>query len=154
MARNVLQNNPHLNPDVVNRMVDDMNRAFPDALVTGYETLVPIVTNDPKDRHVLAAAVRGRANVVVTNNLRHFPASARDPYGIAAEDGDTFLTNQFDLAREETVEMLRRWSADLYNPPLTSDQILDILERSAPGFCAAARSWMRRPCRPDPHSAG
>jgi Cu2+-containing amine oxidase len=144
MARNVIENNPRLDPDVVNRMVDDMNRAFPDALVTGYETLASTMTNDPKDRHVLAAAVMGRADVVVTNNLRHFPASARDPYGIDAQDADTFLTNQFELAREEAVEMLRRWSEDLHNPPLTPNQILNILERSTPDFRAAVRDWMER----------
>ncbi len=144
MARNVLANNPHLIPDMVSQMVDDMNRAFPGASVTGYEALVPNMTNDPRDRHVLAAAIRGRADVIVTNNLRHFPASARDPYNVDAQDADTFLTNQFELAREETVEMLRLWSEDLRNPPLTPEQILDILERSTPGFSAAVRDWMEQ----------
>jgi hypothetical protein len=144
MTRNVLENNSHLNPAVVSRMVEDMNRAFPDASVTGYEALVPTMTNDPKDRHVLAAAIRGRADVIVTNNPRHFPAFARDPYNIDAQYADIFLTNQFELAREETVEMLQRWSEDLRNPPLTPDQVLDILERSTPGFSAAVRRWMKQ----------
>lgn len=144
MMRNVLADNPHIDPSVVSRMVGDMNRAFPDALVTGYGALVPIMTNGPKDRHVLAAAVRGRADVIVTNNPRHFPVSARNPYDIDAQDADTFLTNQFELTREETVWMLQSWSEDLSNPPLTPDQILDILERSVPGFCTAMRSWMKR----------
>lgn len=142
MTRNVLANNPHIDPNVVMRMVGDMKRAFPEALVTGYEVLVPTMTNYPNDRHVLAAAVRGRADIVVTNNLRHFPSSACEPYHIDAQDADTFLTNQFELAREETMEMLRLWSEDLRNPPLTPDQILDILEQSVPRFCAAVRSWI------------
>lgn len=50
-----------------------MCRSFPDATVAGYELLVDGMTNDPKDRHVLAAAVRANAEVVVTFNIRDFP---------------------------------------------------------------------------------
>jgi predicted nucleic acid-binding protein len=144
MARNVLENNPHLDPAVVSRTVEEMNHAFPDASVTEYEALIPTMTNDPKDRHVLAAAIRGRADVIVTNNPRHFPVSARDLYNIDVQDADSFLMNQFELAREETVEMLQRWSEDLRSPPLTPDQILAILGRSMPEFSTAVRSWMEQ----------
>lgn len=139
MAANVLENNPHLGPGVVERLVEDMNCAFPDASVTGYEALVPTMANDPKDRHVLAAAIIGRADIIVTNTLAHFPPSSLEPYDIDAQDADTFLADQFELAQKETMEMLQRWSEDLNNPPLTPVQILDILERSAPEFCSTVR---------------
>jgi hypothetical protein len=45
-----------------------------DALVTGYEDLIPgLHLPDPNDRHVLAAAIRGQADVIVTMNLRDLP---------------------------------------------------------------------------------
>jgi predicted nucleic acid-binding protein len=62
--------------------LDQMNQAFPDAAVTGYEAMISDMTNDPKDRHVLAAAIRGGAEVLVTENLRDFPPDAFRPYGI------------------------------------------------------------------------
>jgi predicted nucleic acid-binding protein len=54
----------------ITHRVAQMNGAFPDALVTGYEALIGDMTNDPKDRHVLAAAVRSGAEALVTENLR------------------------------------------------------------------------------------
>jgi hypothetical protein len=71
-----------------------MSRSFPDALVTGYESLVDGMTNHPKDRHVLAAAVRANAEVIVTFNLRDFPEPALKPYDIAAIHPDDFLLDQ------------------------------------------------------------
>ena len=49
---------------------------FPDARVTSYEELIGSMTNHPKDRHVLAAAVAGRADMLVTENLKDFPPAA------------------------------------------------------------------------------
>src|ERR1022692_4290909 len=68
-----------------------MNGAFPDALVTGYEPLIGEMANDPKDRHVLAAAVRGGAEVLVTENLRDFPPAAVRSYGIQVVSQDAYL---------------------------------------------------------------
>ena len=44
----------------------EIRKAFPDAWAEGYEPLIPVMENDPKDRHVLAAAVRTRSEVIVT----------------------------------------------------------------------------------------
>ncbi len=74
MSRNVLKNNPDLPEESMVRLVRTMERAFPDAMVTGHETLIPGMTNDQKDRHVLAAAIRGRADVIVTSNVRSAPS--------------------------------------------------------------------------------
>jgi len=83
-----------------------MNAAFPEALVTGHETLIPTMTNDPKDRHVLAAAVHSGAEVIVTENLRHFPRSAMDIHRVVATPADTFLCDLLDLDPERFVAML------------------------------------------------
>ena len=68
--------------DLVDRRVAQMSHSFPDAMVTGYDSLIDGMTNDPKDRHVLAAAVRANAEVIVTFNLRDFPEPALKPYDI------------------------------------------------------------------------
>jgi predicted nucleic acid-binding protein len=59
--------------------VGELKSYFEDAWVEGYEALIPSMANDPKDRHVLAAAVRCGADVIVTFNLQHFPEEALDP---------------------------------------------------------------------------
>ena len=56
----------------IERRTDAMNLAFEDAMIAGYEDLIPAMRNDAKDRHVLAAAIRTSADVIVTNNKRHF----------------------------------------------------------------------------------
>jgi predicted nucleic acid-binding protein len=59
--------------DAIDHRIAEMQRSFPDAEVRGYETLAEAMTCDPKDRHVLAAAVRGDAEVLVTFNVGDFP---------------------------------------------------------------------------------
>jgi hypothetical protein len=57
-----------------------MDRATRDCLVTGYEKLIPAVElPDPNDRHVLAAAIVGRCDAIVSRNLKHFRMSWSDP---------------------------------------------------------------------------
>jgi len=66
-------------PHKAQRRIDHMTTAFPLAAVEGYKDLIPAMTNDPKDRHVLAAAVRGNADLIVTANLKDFPDAALEP---------------------------------------------------------------------------
>lgn len=77
MARNLKRKVSAPRHHEIDRMVEKMKTAFPEAMVTGHENLIPSMTNHEEDRHVLAAAVRGRADVIVTSNLKHFPRSAR-----------------------------------------------------------------------------
>ena len=86
-----------------------MRRAFPLAVVDGYQPLMPAMTNDPKDRHVLAAAVRGEAALIVTADLRDFPPVALDPFDIEAISPDDFLLDQLDLDQQAA-----RWHACTY----------------------------------------
>ena len=81
-----------LAPAKARRRVQMMSRAFPDALVEGYEDLIPAMTNDPKDRHVLAAAVRSGAGVIVTANLKDFPTASTKRYEIEAVHPDANST--------------------------------------------------------------
>jgi predicted nucleic acid-binding protein len=68
-----------------------MQSAFEDANVADYECLAASMTNDPKDRHVLAAAVRCGAHAIVTDNVRHFPLASVKPYDLDVLTPDDFL---------------------------------------------------------------
>ena len=79
VIRNVARLHPEHGTEGVRRRVSFMTNAFPDAMVSGWERLEPDMTNDPKDRHVLAAAVKAGAEVVVTNNISDFPGLGVPP---------------------------------------------------------------------------
>lgn len=75
-----------------------MDAAIHDAHITGYQYLVDALTlPDAKDRHVLAAAIAGSVDVIVTLNLRHFPHEYLAPHGLEAQHPDTFLIHQRGL---------------------------------------------------------
>jgi predicted nucleic acid-binding protein len=138
--RNIKLNNPDYDPVAVDRRFWCMRESFEDAMVTRYEPLVPVMTNHPKDRHVLAAAIVGRANVIVTNNLSDFPASALDPYDIDVQHPDAFLCNQWELDEESMAAVIENWPRDFLNPPLTLEQLLQTLEKHTPQFCEIVRT--------------
>jgi predicted nucleic acid-binding protein len=69
--RNVLKNRPDLSEAQLVRTKDLMNANVRDALVTGYKSLIPSLSlPDPNDRHVLAAAIRGNASIIIATNLK------------------------------------------------------------------------------------
>lgn len=80
-----------------NRRIHAMTTVFPDAMVTGYETLVEGMTCDPKDRHVLAAADHSPAGTLVTFNLKDFPPSSTEPLHMDVKHPDDFLLDVLDL---------------------------------------------------------
>jgi predicted nucleic acid-binding protein len=93
------------------RRITAMQCAFEDACVTGYADLVASMTNDAKDRHVLAAAVRTGAHAILTENVKHFPAKSVEPYDIDVLTPDQFLAHQFHLNPELLEEKLRGQAA-------------------------------------------
>lgn len=110
-----------------------MEKAFPEALVVDYEHLVPAMKNDPKDRHVVAAAVKAGAQVIVTSNLRDFREL---PTGIEAQSPDDFLVNLFDLDPEGMVELVRTQARALRNPPRSFEELVSGLAKLVPVFAA------------------
>lgn len=101
-----------------------------DALVEGYASLIPsLMLPDPDDRHVLAAAIHARADVIVTFNLKDFPAETLDTCGIEAQHPDEFLCHAFDLAPDVVCTIARELRRGLEYPPLTVDQYLATLDR-------------------------
>lgn len=123
-----------------------MTRSFPDALVTGYESLTGGMANHPKDRHVLAAAARANAEVVVTFNLNDFPEAALKPYDVEAIHPDEFLLDQLDLYPGVTIDVLRHQAASYRRVPNTIPDILVLLERTGvPRFAAEVRRHLEPP---------
>lgn len=126
--------------DGARRRVSAMARAFPEADVEGYESLVDGMACDPKDRHVLAAAVHAGCQVIVTSNLKDFPAEALTPYSVVAVAPDDFMLDQLDLYPRQTLGALVGMSRSSSRPPLTPIQLLGSLARSGlPRFCAEVR---------------
>ena len=114
-----------------------MDRAARDCLITGYETLVPTLDlPDPDDRHVLAAAIAGHCDAIVTSNLRHFPNAAVDPFGIEVRHPDEFLCDRLDPAPGAFCEAIRKVRGRLKKPPFTVREYLDNLSRQ--GLAATA----------------
>jgi hypothetical protein len=127
--RNVLKDRPDLKPEQLHRTRDLMNAHVMDCIVTGYEALIDAVTlPDPNDRHVLAAAIRAGANLIVTFNLKDFPEEALKPYGIEAQHPDDFLALQLDLAPNTVCGAVKRHRASLKNPPKNIEEYLVTLE--------------------------
>jgi predicted nucleic acid-binding protein len=105
-----------------------MDTATLDCLVTGYEALIPALSlPDPDDRHVLAAAIVGRCDVIVTMNLIDFPSEALAPFGVYAQHPDSFLTTHFERAPELFCDAVRRVRDRLKAPPYGVEEYLAIL---------------------------
>jgi predicted nucleic acid-binding protein len=95
---NLIENRPDLDRVRLARTRVLMGKALPDAKVTGYESLVPALElPDPDDRHVLAAAIRAGAQMIVTSNLKDFPPECLSPFAIEAKGPDDFLVDQYHL---------------------------------------------------------
>lgn len=97
-----------------------MHGAFGDARVTGWEELeAGIRLPDENDRHVVAAAIQGGADTIVTANVPDFPAQAFKPLGLEILHPDDFLLDQLDLSPSAILEVIREQAADSSRPPLT-----------------------------------
>lgn len=143
--RNLLANNTNATPEALARTRELMDLAVPDALVTGYQPLIPSLTlPDPDDRHVLAAAIVGRADVIVTTNLKDFPADVLSSFGIEAQHPDEFLMHQRDLNHDRFLESAKRIRARLVQRPLTAEQYIDSLRRCQLVLVADALHAVRR----------
>src|ERR1035437_10927128 len=81
-----------------------MECTFPDAMVTEYEGLIPVMKNDPKDRHVLAAAVKCGAHSIVSDNMKHFPTEALSPYNMECLTADDFMRHQYHLNPDALID--------------------------------------------------
>lgn len=129
--RNLAAKRPDIPPERLAHIRTQMDRAVPDCLICDYEPFIEqIKLPDPDDRHIVAAAIRAQAGVIVTLNLRDFPDHAVAPYGISVQHPDEFLTHLFDLAPGTVCAAVRSMRLALRNPPKTVRELLDDLLKS------------------------
>jgi predicted nucleic acid-binding protein len=127
-TRNVLKNQPDMNPSKLEHVRTLMNNAVADSLVTGFEALIPTLNlPDPDDRHVLAAAITAKANRIVTFNLKDFPTRILEPHGIQTQHPDEFICELLDDHLEVVLTAMRTVRNRLRNPPRSSKEYLERL---------------------------
>ena len=124
----LLRDRPDITAERLSHTRELMNRAVPDCLVTEYQPFIEqLKLPDPDDRHVLAAAIRCQAGVIVTLNVRDFPDEVVARYGISVQHPDEFLAHLFDLKPAVVCSAVREMRASLANPPKTVRELLDDL---------------------------
>lgn len=112
------------------KRVGKANVAFPDALVQNYESLIKhLALPDKKDCHVLAAAIKTNANLIVTNNIKDFPEGYLQSFGLKAKTADDFLTDLIDLNPQQAVAAFKEMVLNKKNPPLDEYEVLNQLRR-------------------------
>jgi predicted nucleic acid-binding protein len=124
------------------RLASVMNRAFPSAIVQAYQHLIPHMANDPKDRHVLAAAIVCHAETIVTFNLKDFPQAALTPFHLAAIHPDQFLLDVFFHHSEPMAQIIISQAAFLHRPSRTVQEVLAALAIHAPRFVQAIHAYL------------
>ncbi len=128
--RNLLANRTDLTPEQIQRTAALMNTAVPDAMITGFEPLIDSVDlPDVDDRHVVAASVRSNSEIIVTFNLKDFPAPALNAFGIEALHPDDFVMDLFDLNRALVLSAVTTQRSNLRRPPMSVDEYLEALLR-------------------------
>jgi hypothetical protein len=85
---------------------DKVTEAFPEALAGDYSALLPSLANNWKDKHVLAAAIHEKAELIVTFNLKHFPAAALKPFNVEAKHPQDYLLNLYSINPVAVVDRL------------------------------------------------
>jgi predicted nucleic acid-binding protein len=139
MVNSVLRRQPDLDPARLARTRDLMCRAVADCMVEDFDPLIEgLDLPDPDDRHVLAAAIKCHAQVIVTENLRDFPDTVLDPYGIEAQRADEFVLHVIELAPAAVAAVLQRQADALVNPPQSLDELLDRLRSNGLDRAVAA----------------
>jgi hypothetical protein len=131
-----------LTPERADEIIREMSEGSLLALIDGYQALILRMTNHPKDRHVLAAAVFAKADLILTFNLRDFRRVQLAPYQALAQSPDDLLTEfaftsfaEMQIALERPVRRLP--------PPLQSmEDVLDRLEKTVPIFADSMRVRM------------
>jgi predicted nucleic acid-binding protein len=135
----VLVEKLRLPKDKADRRIAVMREHFEDAIVEGFDGLIPAMTNNEKDRHVLAAAVAAGADAIVSCDRRGFPKECVAPYDIEWLSPDDFLVHQFHLEADMLHEKIKHQA--LARRKTVTEQ-LDALERSAPTVVGLMRDYI------------
>ena len=140
--RSIMRRRPDLTEEQLSRRLAAMEAVFPEASVTNlgrFRAAVPPEV-DEEDRHVVAAALAARADVIVTQDRHGLPVEALAPLGILVQHPDEFLVHQWRLDHIGVVAELAAMSAVTTRPPLSPADVLEALERFAPRFVETVRA--------------
>jgi PIN domain len=128
--RNLARNRPDMDVARLRATATRMAQAIPDSLISGYERFITSIDlPDPDDRHVVAAALVGHADAIVTFNLKDFPADVLTPLSLEAQHPDDFVVNQLHLNLTEALKAIKAMRARLERPSQTAAQLLATLEK-------------------------
>lgn len=137
MLRNLRKNHPDISEEKADRLRELMNSAVRDCLVTGYQPLIETLDlPDPDDRHVLAAAIKVNAQLIVTRNRKDFPPGKLAQWGIRPKAPDDFVRDTMDLDPQAVWACIQQIVDSRKRRPVTVDDVLGELERD--GLLASA----------------
>lgn len=139
--RNLAANRPDLRSDALQRTAATMNEVIEDCLIEKFEYLIDALTlPDPDDRHVLAAAIVGHADAIVTFNLRDFPEESTVAHGIEIVHPDDFLVAQYEVAPISVLTSIKANRARLRKPPKSAEELIATYEaQGLPQTCQILR---------------
>jgi len=119
----------------------ELRAHFSEAWISGYESLIPGMTNDEKDRHVVASAVHGGAAIILSLNLRHFRPEHLARWGVRALHPQSFL---IEIFRQEPAMVMTKLDEQATDRGRRLSQLLDILNATVPDFVAIVSAAISR----------
>lgn len=139
-TRNLIRLKPHLEVSI-RAQEAAIREHFDECFVSGYQPLIDgLVLPDANDRHVLAAAIRCSAQVIVTENHKDFPVDVIEEHGVETLSADDFLANTYDLF-PASARSLRKVRQRYENPAMTPTEfLLDLTRCGLSKLAAAARA--------------
>jgi predicted nucleic acid-binding protein len=136
--RNLLRSRPDLTREKLERVRMLMDQNTLDCIVNNYEDLIPeLDLPDPDDRHVLAAAIQAKASMIVTFNLKDFPAASLDQYQIEACHPDDFIQLLAEIDLNKVLAAVKIACTSLKRPPVSESEYLGILAKHGLAKAAA-----------------
>lgn len=130
-VRVIIRNHEGLTQEQLRKQVELSEKVFPYARVEKYENLIDsLQLEDPDDRHVLAAAIKVNANVIVTQKIKDFPDEYVEQFGLHVLTPDDFICDIIDLDHERSVEAFKQMVLHKRNPDLDEFEVLDMLRKN------------------------
>ncbi|MDQ2166443.1 MULTISPECIES: PIN domain-containing protein [Vibrio] len=141
--RNLIKNNPELDPEKLKRTRELMDKSVPGCLIEGYEPLINGLTlPDVDDRHVVAAAIKGQAESIITFNLKDFPKDELEPLELSAIHPDEFLCDMFELNASACITAAQQQRRSLKNPQMSAEEFLACLQKQKlPSFVSKMKQF-------------
>jgi predicted nucleic acid-binding protein len=127
--RSVQRRHADMDDAKCDRLQRTFTSPFPDAEVTDYEAFINAVElPDDNDRHVLAAAIIGKCNGIITANLKHFPIETVSKFGIEVIHPDEFIVNVIDLDENKAIGACKRHREAMGISKISPEQYLERFE--------------------------